>query len=129
MPALWLERSASASVTGDVSFTPNVAAMPLSAATPASGVSAALVDGGFGTAQDFQRLGKQAQGAIVLIETHVLLDLDGLFREYSEAVGIEQRAFDAGVAGVVYMASRPHNLLYRHNASRGPKNRHPLCIV
>jgi hypothetical protein len=129
MPMLWLERSATASITGDLSFFPNVVAMPFSIATPATGLTAPLVDAGFGAEQDFQRLGNLAKGAFVLIETHELLDLDGLFREYNEAVDIEQRAFTAGVAGVVYMASRPHNLLYRHNASLGTKNRHPLLIM
>jgi hypothetical protein len=129
MPALWLEKSSSASITGEVSFNPNVVAMPFSVATPAAGLTTPLVDAGFGGEQDFLRLGAQAKGAFVLIETHELLDLDGLFREYNEAVGIEQRAFAAGAAGVVYMSSRPHNLLYRHNASLGFKNKHPMLIM
>ncbi len=129
MPALWLERSSSAEITGDVSFSPRVVAMPFSTPTPPSGRTAPLVDGGFGTEEDFQRLGDRASGAFVLIETHELLDLDGLFREYNEAVEIERRAFRAGVAGVVYMGSRPHNLLYRHNASLGPDNKHPMLIM
>jgi len=129
MPMLWLEKSASASIKGDVAFNANVVAMPFSIATSATGVTAPLVDGDFGSEQDFQRLGSSAKGAFVLIETHELLDLEGLFREYNEAVGIEQRAFAAGVAGVVYMSSRQHNLLYRHNASLGPKNKHPMLIM
>lgn len=129
MPALWLEKSSSASVTGEVSFNANVVAMPFSVSTPATGLTAPLVDAGFGGEDDFKNLGARANGAFVLIETHELLDLDGLFREYNEAVGIEQRAFAADVAGVVYMSSRPHNLLYRHNASRGIKNKHPMLIM
>ncbi|MGH7600678.1 MAG: peptidase M28, partial [bacterium] len=129
MPALWLEKSSSASVTGDVAFNVNVVAMPFSVAVSATGLTAPLVDAGFGGEDDFKILGTRANGAFVLIETHALLDLDGLFREYNEAVGIEQRAFAAGAAGVVYMSSRPHNLLYRHNASRGIKNKHPMLIM
>ena len=129
MPALWLEKSSSVIIEGDASFKPNVVAMPFSISTPVRGLTAPLVDGGFGSEQDFQRLGNDAKGAFALIETHELLDLDGLFREYNEAVGIEQRAFAAGVAGVVYMSSRPHNLLYRHNASLGVKNKHPMLVM
>jgi hypothetical protein len=129
MPALWLEKTSSASITGDVSFTPNVVAMPFSAVTPAAGLTAPLVDAGFGSDESFKKLGARAKGAFVLMETHELLDLDGLFREYNEAVGIEQRAFAASAAGVVYMSSRPHNLLYRHNASLGFKNKHPMLIM
>jgi hypothetical protein len=129
MPVLWLERSSAAEITGDLSFTPRVVAMPFSTATPASGTTAPLVDAGFGTEEDFRRLGDRARGAFALVETHELVDLEGLFREYAEAAAIERRAFAAGVAGVVYMGSRPQNLLYRHNASRGPENKHPMLIM
>ncbi len=129
LPALWLERSARASVKGAASFAPQVVAMPFSSATPPTGLEAPLLDGGAGSAKDFERLGPQARGAFVLVETPELVDLDGLFREYTEAAAIERRAFPAGVAGLVYMASRPKTLLYRHNASRAEKNRHPMLVM
>ncbi|MFQ5791323.1 MAG: M28 family peptidase [Acidobacteriota bacterium] len=129
MPRMWLERSVEATVSGDVSFAPRAVSMPFSAATPAEGVSAPLVDAGFGTEQDFARLGAKAQGAFALVETHELLDVEGLFREYAEGVGTEQRAFAAGVAGVVYTSSRPKTLLYRHNASLGVDNKHPMLVM
>ncbi len=129
MPMLWLERSAAARVTGAVNLTPRVAAMPYSVATPEQGLSAPLVDGGYGTPEDFERLGERAWGAFVLVETPILKDVPGLFREYAEAFEIEGRAFEAGVAGVVFMGSRPGNVLYRHNASRGLDNRHPMLVM
>ena len=129
MPALWLEESVTVEVRGDASFSPRAVAMPFSASTPTAGTTAPLVDAGFGGEEDFKRLGGRARGAFALVETHELLDLDGLFKEYAEAVGIERRAFDAGVAGIVYTASRPRGLLYRHNASLGPDNKHPLVIM
>lgn len=131
MPALWLERSASATVQGQGvrSFEPRVAALPFSAATSAGGLTAPLVDGGRGDTAAFNRLGANARGAWVLIETEPLRDLDGLFREYTEAVGIEQRAIAAGAAGLIYQASRPEGVLARHNASLGPNNRHPMMMM
>jgi hypothetical protein len=129
MPALWLEKSASAKISGAVSFSPRVACMPFSTGTPASGITAPLVDGGFGKEEDFLSLGETARGAFVLIETHELLDLDGLFKEYSDATLIEQRAFAANVVGVVYSGSRSRNVLYRHNASLGPNNKHPMLVM
>lgn len=129
MPRFWLERSCEATITGDVSFKPHVVAMPFSAATPKEGVTARLVDVGQGTEKDFEQAGKAVNGAFVLVETEVLLDIEGLFREYMEAVGTEQRAFAAGAAGVVYMSSRPNGLLYRHNASRGVDNTYPMLIM
>jgi carboxypeptidase Q len=129
MPALWLERSVRVTVGGDLSFNLSAAAMPFSAGTPAAGLTAALVDAGRGGEKDFARLAATARGAWVLVETEELADLDGLFREYTEATEIERRAFAAGAGGVAYMASRPHNLLYRHNASLAEKNRHPMLIL
>jgi Zn-dependent M28 family amino/carboxypeptidase len=132
MPAFWLERSAAATVStpgGEISFSPRVAAMPFSTATPPEGLAAPLVNGGRGGEADFAALGEAARGAFVLIATDELLDVPGLFAEYERAPGIETRAFDAGAAGVIYMGSRPRDVLYRHNASRGPDNRHPLLIM
>lgn len=129
MPALWRERSVKIEITGAANFSPAAACMPFSVGTPATGLTAALVDGGFGSDDDFKRLGAAANGAFALIETYELLDLDGLFKEYNEGARIEQRAFAAGVAGVVYTGSRPRNVLYRHNASLGYNNKHPLLVM
>ncbi len=130
MPSLWLERASSAEVKGDgVDFSPRVAAMPFSAATPAEGVTAPLVDGGRGTPDDFTRLGATARGAFILIEQDELKDIDGLFKEYADAAEIEDRARQAGVRGVVYMGSRPNDLLYRHNVAIGDANRMPMLVM
>jgi carboxypeptidase Q len=130
MPTRWLERSALATVSGDgVRFSPRVAAMPFSVATPAGGTTAALVEVGFGSDSDFARLGPSARGAFVLVEQHPLVDVDGLFREYDEAAAIEVRARAAGVKGVVYMGSRPDNLLYRHNVAIGALNTMPMVVM
>ena len=130
MPALWLERSASATVTGDgVSFSPRVVALPFSTATPRGGLTAPLMDAGTGRPEDFTALGARAKGAFVLIETEELKDIDGLFREYSEAAAIEGRAIAAGAAGLIYMSSRPNDLLARHNASLGTGNNRPMMMM
>ena len=68
----------------------------------------------------------------MIVATAVLDDdvgLAGLFGEVAGAAAIEPRAFDAGVAGVVYMSSRPKNLLYRLNAGAGGINTHPLLLM
>jgi len=130
MPSLWLERSARATVRGEnVSYTPRVAAMPFSTSTPKGGLTAPLVSGGKGSEKDFQALGAKARGAFLLVETEELKDVDGLFREYTESAAIEDRAFAAGVAGVIYMGSRPNNLLYRHNVATGLRNTRPMFVM
>lgn len=130
MPMLWLERSAAATVGGEgVTFSPRIAAMPYSTETPPGGLVAPLLDGGRGTEEDFARLGEQAAGAVVLIETDPLLDIDGLFAEYIDGAAIEGRAIEAGVAAVVYQGSRPGNQLHRHLASRGVDNDRPMAAM
>ena len=129
MPGRWLEESAEARVSGDLSFEVEVAAMPFSVATPDEGVRAPIVDAGFGTDDDFAALGDGAKGAFVLIETPPLLDVAGLFREYNENAEIERRAQERGAAGVVYMSSRAPGLLYRHMARGGFANRQLVLAI
>jgi hypothetical protein len=130
MPSKWLERSARATVRGDgIDFSPRVAAMPFSVGTPPSGTTAPLLDVGAGSDSDFARLGTRARGAFVLVEQQELKDIDGLFKEYDESGKIEARAFAAGVAGVVYMGSRPNDLLYRHNVNVGDANTRPMMVM
>ncbi len=130
MPGLWLERSAAAVIRGDgIDFSPRVAAMPFSASTPTGGLTRPLVSVGRGSEADYKAAGDRARGAFVLVETDELKDLDGLFREYGEAAGVEARAEAAGADGVVYVGSRPNSLLYRHNVSAGPKNTKPMLIM
>ncbi len=115
MPFQWRELEASARVSGDVSFAPRVVAKPFSAGTDGSR-RAPLVDGGLGIADDFDRLAGTADNAWILVETPVLDDkigLAGLFAEYDAAAATALLAIDAGAAGIVFMSSRPKNLLYR----------------
>jgi hypothetical protein len=130
MPELWLEKAASAEVRGDgIRFTAPVAAMPFSVGTPPGGIAAPLVDAGRGTDEDLAALGETARDAFVLVETEELKDIPGLFTEYVNAAVIEKRAFAMGVKGVIYMGSRPHGVLHRHNASLGPDNAHPMLVM
>ena len=130
MPALWLERNATATVRGSaMAFSPRVAALPYSAATPAGGLSAPLVDGGVGDSAAFAALGSRVRGAWVLVAQEELRDIEGLFREYALAGQIEQRAWSGGAAGLVYMGSRPNSLLYRHNLNLGTRNPGHVAMV
>ncbi len=130
MPALWLERSATASIRGEgVAFAPRIAALPFSAGTSPAGVRAPLLDAGRGDSAAFARLGARARGAWLLVEQEELRDVDGLFAEYAAAEGIEERAWAAGARGVAYVGSRPNNLLYRHNLNLGSENTDRLGIA
>ncbi len=115
MPAQWQEESVSARISGDVEMMPSVIAKPFSNGTSGP-LRARLADGGDGTEADFKRLGAAANGAWVIVATPVLDDsvgLAGLFAEYGASSATDQLAGDAGAAGLIYMSSRPKNLLYR----------------
>lgn len=132
MPMQWQELDATAQIDGRVSYRPQVVAKPFSTGTPASGLRSPLLDGGTGSTADFERLGNAAREAWIIVATPILDDdvgLGGLFSEYNTAAAVESRAFEAGAAGLVFMSSRPGNLLYRLFASRGSANRHPLLIM
>lgn len=129
MPSQWQELGVSARVSGDVSFNPRVVAKPFSSGV--DGLQAPLVDAGLGTAEDFERLGDSANGAWLLVETPVLDDsigLAGLFAEINAAAATEPLAFEAGAAGIVFMSSRPKNLLYRLSILHA-KDRQPILIM
>lgn len=130
MPFQWQEKQVLASISGDVSFDPHVIAKPFS--TAADALTASLVDGGSGSAGDFERLGDAAQGAWVLIETPELNDdigLAGLFGLYGNARQFEARAKSAGAMGVVQMSPYPKNLVYRQFASTNYENDMPLLVM
>jgi len=130
MPGLWLERASTATIRGAaLPLFPRVAALPFSVATPSAGVTGPLLDGGRGDSAVFAAMGSRARGAWVLIEQDELVDIDGLFREYAVSGQIEARAWQAGAAGIVYMGSRPNNLLYRHNLNLGFENREHHGLV
>lgn len=130
MPAVWQENVVAVSISGDTSFAAKAVAKPFS--TSANALNGPLIDVGRGTEADFERLADTVNGAWLLVETLVLDDaagLSGLFAEYGEAVGIEARAASSGATGVVFMSSRPKNLVFRHNAAAGQKNALPLLVL
>ncbi len=129
MPLQWQELAATAEVGGDMTFTTKVVARPFS--TGVNNATAPLVDGGLGTADDIARLGRRAKDAWILIETPVLDDvagLGGLFAEYGAVAATEALAFESGATGIVFMSSRPRNLLYRL-PMLSAKIRQPLLLM
>jgi hypothetical protein len=126
MPALWLEKSTTARVSGDFSFAPLVVSKFHS---PVGTHVGRLVDAGFGTKEDFARLGTSARGSFALVETELCFDISGLFSEYVNAATTEDLARAAGVRGIIFMASRPNRLLYRFVTKEGMWNALPQIVM
>jgi hypothetical protein len=132
MPRAWSELSNNVKVFNDnISFSPNIVTMPFTSKTHENGLSAPLINMQKGDKTAFLQ-NKDIKGKWLLIETVLLTDesgVHGLFQEYLDAVDIEGSAFKRGAAGIVYMSSRPKNLLYRHLPSNGADNKLPIIVM
>ena len=126
MPSLWLEKSTTATVSGTTNFTPQIVSKFYS---PAKTHTGKLLNGGMGTAEDFERLGARAKGAFVLVETEICFDIGGLFAEYTAASKTEDLARAAGVQGLVFMSSRPNKLLYSFVSKKVYDNEMPQLVM
>jgi len=88
-----------------------------------------VVDVAEGTEADFQKAG-DVTGKLLLVHTVVLKSWDDLFAEYTNAPPIIERAVKAKAKAIAFMATREHDILYRHtNASAGEIDRLPMVIV
>jgi len=88
-----------------------------------------MVDVGEGTEADFKKAGDIA-GKMVLVHTVVLKTWDDLFAEYAKAPPIIDLAVKGKAKAVAFMATREHDILYRHtNSGEGEIDKLPMVIV
>ncbi|MGA7755496.1 MAG: M20/M25/M40 family metallo-hydrolase [Candidatus Sulfotelmatobacter sp.] len=88
-----------------------------------------VIDVGDGKEADFQKAGDVA-GKIVLVHTVVLKTWADLFAEYANAPPVIDLAVKARAKAVAFMATRDHDILYRHtNSGAGEIDRLPMVIV
>ncbi len=88
-----------------------------------------IADVGDGTEADFKKAGDIA-GKIVLVHTTVLKTWADLFAEYANAPPIVDLAVKGRAKAIAFMATREHDILYRHtNSVAGEIDRLPMVIV
>ncbi len=88
-----------------------------------------IVDVGEGTAGDFKKAG-DVSGKVVLVHTVVLKTWADLFAEYMNAPPIVDLAVKGKAAAIAFMATREHDILYRHtNSGAGEIDKLPMVIV
>jgi carboxypeptidase Q len=88
-----------------------------------------VVDVGQGTDADFQKAG-DISGKVALVHTTILKTWADLFAEYANAPPIIDRAVKAKVKAIAFMATREHDILYRHtNSGAGEIDKLPMVIV
>ncbi len=114
MPLTWSEGATRLEMLDGAQFPVALVAEGWSTPTPPGGIEAELLHVGNGTEADFARAGKQARGAILLVDSTVIQSWDDLDKEYDRAMPIKQRAVAVGARAVLWMAGRERRLLYRH---------------
>jgi carboxypeptidase Q len=88
-----------------------------------------IVDVGEGSADDFAKAG-DISGKIVLVHTVVLKTWDDLFGEYIKAPPVIDMAVKGKAMAVAFMATREHDILYRHtNSAYGEIDKLPQVVV
>jgi Zn-dependent M28 family amino/carboxypeptidase len=88
-----------------------------------------VTDVGEGTEADFKKAG-DISGKIVLVHTVVLKTWDDLFAEYAKAPPVIDLAVKGKAKAVAFMATREHDILYRHtNSAAGEIDRLPMVLV
>jgi carboxypeptidase Q len=127
-PVKWEAVSASAEVLEPVRFPLRAVSFGLAPSTPGALV-APVVDAGFGKSADFAKLGAAAKGAMVLVRSNPMNSFADLFAEYQAAPEMMRSAVDAGAAAILFISTRPRDLLYRHTISWGPITPIPMAQV
>jgi len=128
IPHSWQEGATRVSITAPVEF--NLRAVSVGWAPPTNGpVKARLVDVGNGDAAGFTKAG-DISGALVLVHTETMKKWDDLFAEYMRAPAVIDAAVKGKAAGIAFISTREHDLLYRHiNTNDGQLDRLPVVIV
>jgi carboxypeptidase Q len=124
----WEPVSASARVVAPSEFPLRVVSLGLVPSTPGA-ITAAIVDVGEGRRADFDRLGGIGRGAIALVHRGPMKSFEDLFAEYLEGPETMQAAADHGLAAVLFISTRPRDLLYRHSVTWGSIAPIPMAQV
>jgi carboxypeptidase Q len=88
-----------------------------------------IVDVGEGTEADFKKAG-DISGKILLVHTTVLKTWDDLFDEYKKPLPTIDLAVKGKAKAIAFMATREHDILYRHtNSGAGEIDKLPMVVV
>jgi len=140
MPVSWTEGQTEVSITSvgtavvsessklpAVEFRPRV--VSIAWAPPISAKHVPVVDVGYGTPEDFHRAG-DISGKLLLVHSDVLKTWPDLFNEYMNAPPVIDRAVKGKAKAVAFIATREHDILYRHtNTMAGEIDRIPMILV
>ncbi len=128
MPSLWLAESTSMNIHSDQipSFRVNAVSKYQ---TPAGNYKAKLTYLGAGTDEDFKENTQDLSESFVFVDADICLDINGLFKEYTDAAIAEINARKRGAKGIIFMSSRPNKLLYRFITTKTSDNKLPQFVM
>src|SRR5262249_40552846 len=87
-----------------------------------------VVDVGEGTEADFKKAG-DISGKIVLAHSTILKTWDDLFAEYTRDPAVIELAVKGNAKAIAFIATRDHDILYRHtNSNAGELERIPQVL-
>lgn len=128
-PARWEAESATAAVVSPYRFPLRIVSFALAPST-AGVLTEPLVDAGSGRRADFEKLGAKAKGAVALVRTKQMKSFEDLFGEYLAGPEMLEAARKTGVSAILFLSSRPRNLLYRHQISfDGTLSALPMALI
>ena len=130
MPNSWQEGATKIELLAPVGFSVRGVSSAWSPATPQGGVRSEVLDGGSGARGDIFGLGEQARGNILLVRSELVKTFRDLAVEQRKATVASREAGEVEAAGVVFMSTRPHGLLYRHiNIVDGKLDSTPSALI
>jgi carboxypeptidase Q len=130
LPVTWSEGQTRLELLEPLKFPVRSVAVGWSPSTLPGGIETKLLDIGYGSEQDFARLGGAVKGAILLASTDLGSRWADLFNEYTQPPRVIDRAVKGGAAAILWMGARERLLLYRHtNTGDGTLDRIPQAVV
>ncbi|MBI3405745.1 MAG: M28 family peptidase [Acidobacteria bacterium] len=129
MAASWAEGETRVEILTGGTFPVRAVSIAWSPAVPGGSVEANVLDIGEGSDAEFARVGAVTKGALLLVHTGVLRTLEDLFKEYSNAPPVIERAVKAGAAAILWTSTREQGLLYRHQNTNEKIDRIPQVML
>jgi carboxypeptidase Q len=127
IPQAWSEGATTLKVVAPVEF--SVRAQSVAWTPPVGTTVARVVDVGGGSEAEFKNAGDFA-GAILLVHSDVLKSWEDLFNEYLRAPAILAQAVQGKALAVAFIATREHDVLYRHiNSLNGRMDAIPQVLL
>lgn len=127
IPQSWSEGATVLTVVAPMEF--RVRAQSVAWTPPLPTTVASVVDIGAGSEGEFKKAGDFA-GAILLVHSDVLKSWEDLFNEYLRAPAILAQAAQGKALAVAFIATREHDVLYRHiNSLNGRMDAIPQVLL